>query len=45
MDSSKVERKGTYTICDLDQVDVLISDSLLSDSFKQECEKRGLSVY
>ena len=45
MDSSKVERKGTYTICGLDQVDVLISDSLLSDSFKQECEKRGLSVY
>ena len=45
MDSSKVERKGTYTICDLDQVDVLIGDSLLSDSFKQECEKRGLSVY
>ena len=45
MDSSKVERKGTYTICGLDQVDVLISDSLLSDSFKQECEERGLSVY
>ena len=45
MDSSKVEKKGTYTICDLDQVDVLISDSLLSDSFKQECEERGLSVY
>lgn len=45
MDSSKVEKKGTYTICHLEQVDTLISDSLLSDSFKKECKKYGLSVY
>lgn len=45
MDSSKVEKKGTYTICDLKQVDTVISDSLLSDGFKQECMKHGLSVY
>lgn len=45
MDSSKVEKKGTYTICHLEQVDTLISDSLLSDSFKKECKKHGLSVY
>ncbi len=45
MDSSKLEKKGTYTICQLDQVDALVSDSLLSDSFKEECKKHGLSVY
>lgn len=45
MDSSKVEKKGTYTICGLDEVDCVVSDSLLSDGFKQECEEHGLSVY
>lgn len=45
MDSSKVDKKGTYTICHLDQVDAIVGDALLSDSFKQECKKHGLSVY
>lgn len=45
MDSSKYENDGTYTICDLNEVDVLVSDNKLPDEFKDECKNYGITVY
>lgn len=45
MDSSKVGLKSTYTICGLKDVDGVVSDGQLPDSFLEECEKFGVSVY
>ncbi len=45
MDSSKVGRRGTYTICGLEDVDIIISDGSLSEEFFAECAKRNIAVY
>lgn len=44
MDSSKVNKNGTYTICDLKDIDFLISDSKLPEDFLEECENQGVKV-
>lgn len=45
LDSSKLDRKSTYTICDLLDVDIIISDGDLPESFLTECIKQGIEVY
>ena len=44
MDSSKTGIKGTYTICSLDDIDILISDGHLSADFLAECQKHHVTV-
>lgn len=44
MDSSKTGTKGTYTICNLDDIDILISDGHLSSDFLAECQKHHVTV-
>ncbi len=45
MDSSKVGRKSTFTICDLHDVDVIVSDGALPPEFLEECKKHHVTVY
>lgn len=45
MDSSKVGLKSTYTICTLEDVDILVSDGGLPEGFLAECQKHGVTVY
>lgn len=45
MDSTKVGRKSTFTICDLSDVDIIISDGALPQDFLVECEKQDIIVY
>ncbi len=45
MDSTKLGRKSTYTICDLQDVDIIVSDGNLPADFLAQCEKLGVTVY
>lgn len=45
MDSSKVGRKSTFTICDLPDVDIIISDGALQPEFLEECRRHNVTVY
>ena len=44
MDSSKLDRKGTYSICGLDDIDILVSDGHLPPDFRQECRDHKVTV-
>lgn len=44
MDSSKEERPSTFKICDLRDVDVVVSDGGLSSEFARACEDRGVTL-
>ena len=44
MDSSKIGLKSTFHICDLSDVDVIISDGRLPAEFLQTCAKAGVTV-
>ncbi len=44
MDSSKVGVKGTFNICGLDQVDMVISDGNLPEEFLEECRRFQVKV-
>lgn len=44
MDSSKTGTKGTYTICSLEDIDILISDGGLPTDFLAECRKHHVTV-
>lgn len=39
MDSSKVDKKSTFQICQLDEIDTVISDENVSKEFQRDCEK------
>ena len=43
-DSSKFGRKSFGKICELDKVDILITDDLIKDEFKKSLEERGIEV-
>lgn len=43
-DSSKMEKKGFGKIAEIDEVDVIITDSEISESFKKKLQDRGLEV-
>lgn len=44
MDSSKVGKKCSYKICDISDVDLIISDGKLSEDFLEECQKNQVIV-
>lgn len=44
MDSLKLGVKGTYSICGLEDVDILVSDDQLPEDFKAECKKHNVAV-
>lgn len=44
MDSSKVDKKSTFHICRLEQVDMVVSDEGVSQEFRQECERTGVCL-
>lgn len=44
MDSSKLDRKGTYSICGLDDIDILVSDGHLPPDFRRECRHHKVTV-
>lgn len=45
MDSSKINQRGTYTICNHNEVDIVISDNELPEALKHEFRNRGIAVY
>lgn len=44
MDSSKVDKKSTFHICKLEEVNMVVSDQNISKAFRRECEKAGVSL-
>ncbi|AEB06367.1 transcriptional regulator, DeoR family [Coriobacterium glomerans PW2] len=44
MDSSKIGRRSTFQICDLDDVDIIVSDGCLPESFLHDCARAGVRV-
>lgn len=44
MDSSKPGAKGTYSICGLEDVDIIVSDGNLSEEFISECKKQDVLI-
>lgn len=44
MDSSKVGVKGTYSICGLKDVDIVVSDGCLPKDFQTECKKHNVKI-
>ena len=44
MDASKTGIKSTYSICDLSEVDMIISDGMLPEELIRECERQGVTV-
>lgn len=44
MDSSKVGKKCSYKICDISDVDLIISDGKLPEDFLEECQKNQVIV-
>ena len=44
LDSSKIDRRSTFRICGLDEVDTVISDGRLLPEFLSACENAGVKV-
>ena len=44
LDSSKIDRRSTFRICGLDEVDTVISDGRLPPEFLSACESAGVKV-
>lgn len=44
MDSSKVGRRSTFHVCDLTDLDVIVSDNKLPEPFLRACELAGVEV-
>lgn len=44
MDSAKVGVRGTYRICDVPEVDIVISDGNLPEAFLEECRRNQVTV-
>lgn len=44
LDSSKIDRRSTFRICGLDEVDTVISDGRLPPEFLSACENAGVKV-
>lgn len=45
LDSSKLGLRSTFSICDLDSVDIILSDGKLPQSMLEECRRQGVTVY
>ena len=44
LDSSKIGLKSTFHICELSEVDIIISDGKLPVEFLQACRNAGVTV-
>ena len=44
MDSSKVDKKSTFHICQLEEVNMVVSDQNISKDFLMQCEKSGVQL-
>lgn len=44
MDSSKLDKKSTFHICRLEDIDMVISDQNVSKDFQEECNKSGVHL-
>ncbi len=44
MDSSKIGVKSTFSICHIEDVDIIVSDGNLPEDFLAECKKHGVQV-
>lgn len=44
MDSSKVGHRSTFNVCDLDSVDIVVSDGKLPADFVQRCKNAGVEI-
>ena len=44
MDSQKLGVKGTYSICGLEDIDILVSDGTLPEEFRMECKSHNIIV-
>lgn len=44
MDSAKVGMRSTFRICGLEEVDIVVSDGALPESFLEECAKHRVTV-
>ena len=45
MDSSKVGKKGSFTMCDLVDASAIVSDDALPEKFLEECREASVKVY
>lgn len=45
MDCSKIGIKSTYTICNLEDVDLVISEGTLPERFLKDCQQHHVTVY
>lgn len=44
MDSFKLGVKGTYSICSMDEIDIIVSDGHLPDDFRRECKRHDITI-
>lgn len=44
MDSSKVNLRSTFSVCGLEQIDIIVSDDELPEDFKQACANNGVEI-
>lgn len=44
MDSSKLDTKGTYSICGLEDVDIVVSDGHLPEEFRSSCADHDVMI-
>ena len=44
MDSSKMDKKSTFHICQLEEVNTVVSDQNISMDFQMQCEKAGVHL-
>ncbi len=44
MDMSKVGTRSTFSVCGLDQIDIVVSDGGLPREFLQACANNGVEV-
>ncbi len=42
MDSSKMDKKSTFHICQIEEVNTVVSDQNVSEQFRGQCEKAGV---
>ncbi len=45
MDSTKLGVRGTYSICSLEDIDIIVSDGNLPKDFLMECKLHNVAVY
>lgn len=44
MDSSKLDKKSTFHICQLEEVNMVVSESDASEEFRMECKRAGVQL-